>query len=431
MLYGPQGTLFGRNTTGGAISIHTRGPSDELGFQQRVAYGSDNELILRSILDTGELGTSGLKGQVRLLLPADGRLAARPQHEGFDEPRLAKRQRLSWGRSMPMPAAGLTFDLRGDYRHTKYRPTAYQLVGVTQDVIDYFSRSPNYGGDPFLYSTDRKIRDKLYQNNAFPPATDESWGTSLTTNYDGGTTFNIKNVLAYRHLDLFSNNDPGGQGFLFGQVLDNATFLPAGVAPVTPLNARTTSLQHQWSDELQVSGTLGQFDYLVGAFAFTERSHGTQFVDATFVLPGGLYALNNNVGKDFRLKTNSYAVFGQLSYRPAGLDDRMEITGGLRYTRDEKSFSQTLFLNSAVTVGTSAQEELHEPQRPRLDRLQVHRSRHGLWPLRDGLQGGRIQPRHDPAAVRPGEGENLRGRPEIGPTEQHGALQRGVVLHQV
>jgi iron complex outermembrane recepter protein len=351
VLYGPQGTLFGRNTTGGAIAMYTRGPADKFQFQQRAAYGTDNEIILRSVLDTGELGTSGWKAKLGYY---------RRQMDGWQEDLNTKKSTSPGSRTVNAFAGqlhgdvgDLKVDIRGDYRHTKYRPTAYELIGVTQDVIDYFSRSPQYGGNPFVYTTERNLLKKLYQNNAYPAAKDESWGTSLTLEYAMSPAFNIKNVLAYRKLKLFSNNDPGGQGFLFGEVLDNTTFLPAGIAPVTPLNAVTTSRQNQISNELQVTGNLGQFDYLLGLFYFREKSHGSQFVDATFVLAGGLFALNNNVGKTFNLKTTSTAAYGQISYRPAMFDNKVEITGGLRYTRDEKGFDQILFLNGGVT-GTQA-----------------------------------------------------------------------------
>lgn len=352
ILYGPQGTLFGRNTTGGAIAMYTRDPSEDFGFQQRVAYGTDNEIIVRSVLDTGDIGQSGWKAKLGYYhREMDGWQRDLNTNKSVS-PGSRNVDALS-GQLQGNIGADLQVDIRGDYRKTKYRPIAYQLIGVTQDVIDYFSRSPQYGGDPFIYTTQRDLLDELYQNNAYPAATDKSYGTSLTLNYTPSDAFNVKNVLAYRKLRLFSNNNPGGQGFLFGEVLDNTTFLPAGIAPVTPLNAVTTSRQHQISNELQITGDLGQVDYLLGLFYFQEKSFGTQFVDATFVLDGGMAALNNNVGKAFNLKTTSYAVYGQVSYRPAMFDDRMELTGGLRYTKDDKSFDQILYLNDAVT-GTQA-----------------------------------------------------------------------------
>src|ERR1019366_6536797 len=61
VLRGPQGTLFGRNTTGGAVAIYTKKPSQDFGGSVEIGYGNDNELITSAVVNTGELGTSGVR----------------------------------------------------------------------------------------------------------------------------------------------------------------------------------------------------------------------------------------------------------------------------------------------------------------------------------------------------------------------------------
>src|SRR3546814_7229313 len=53
VLRGPQGTLFGRNSVGGAIQLISKRPADELGAQIKAGYGNNNEWFVRSRIDTG------------------------------------------------------------------------------------------------------------------------------------------------------------------------------------------------------------------------------------------------------------------------------------------------------------------------------------------------------------------------------------------
>ncbi|HEY3657394.1 MAG TPA: TonB-dependent receptor [Steroidobacteraceae bacterium] len=356
VLYGPQGTLFGRNTTGGAINVKTRQPKDDFGFEQKGGYGSNNEFESRTIVDTGSFAAGKMKAMLGYF---------HSQMDGWQRD-LNTSDRNSPGSRNVNSVLGqlhgdatdtLSFDWRFDWRRIDYVPTAYELIDVSQDLITYYANSPANGGNPFVYVNRPTILRNIYQDVASKGSDEESGGTSFTLNYNPSRELNIKDILAYRKMDQFSLNDPGGQGFLYGPVLDPVTFLPAGIQPVTPLDAVTNNRQHQISNELQFTGEVDRFNYAAGVYYFEEKSHGRQFTNGTFVLPGGLEALNFAAGRDYYLDTKSAAVYGQLSYRPPVLDDKLEVTGGVRYTNDRKGFSQTIYSNDVETATQSLDKE--------------------------------------------------------------------------
>ncbi len=355
VLYGPQGTLFGRNTTAGAISLHTKQPGEDFSLEQKLGYGSDSEITARTIVNTGAFGGDKFKAKFGYFRhEMDGW-----QRDLNSSPSTSPGARKSdslMGQLHGDLSDKLSFDIRADWRTIDYIPTAYQLIDVTDDVINYFNMSPGLGGDPFLYVTEPKILDEVYQDNAVPGSREETWGGSLTVNYSFSPAANLKNIFAYREMDQFTDNNPGGQGFLLGPILDPVTFAPAGIAPVTPLAAVTNNKQHQISNELQLTGEAGRLNYAVGVFYFEESADGSQFTDLTFVLPGGTSALNLQAGRVYALTTKSTAAYGQVSYTPPILDDKLEITGGLRYTHDKKDFFQNIF-NGGVPTATQSLEK--------------------------------------------------------------------------
>lgn len=345
VLYGPQGTLFGRNTTGGAISVTTQAPRDQFGVRGTLGYGSDDEFIGRVILDTGYLGDTGLKAKLAY---------AHRQRDGWQR-NLNTTDSRSGGASdndfVSLDLAGeltdrLSFAYRFDFTETYYNVGGNQIVDATEDVMAYFGRSPSLGGQPFLVSRERL--DAVYQNHAHPRSKSRTGGHALTATFDASDAFTLKSITAYRFLLVDEINNGGAQGFLRGELLDPVTFQPIGVGDVTPFSTpllRDTA--YQFSQELQVTGAVGPWTYAAGLFFFREKSNGNNLNKFTVALPGGQYGLNLSTQRIYGLETKSYAGYGQVSYRPPAFGDRLEVTAGLRYTVDDKSLDESLFSNDA------------------------------------------------------------------------------------
>lgn len=343
VLYGPQGTLFGRNTTGGAISVTTAPPLDERRVRATLGYGRYNQLTGRAIVDTGYLGNSTLKAKLAYSYErADGwqrNLNTSDRHSGGASDSNFVSVRLSSN-----PTERLVADYRFDFSDTEYNVGGNQTIDATSDVIAYFGSSPSNGGQPFLVNSD--FMDEVYQNHPHPRSKSRTYGNALTTDYEVSDLLNLKSILAYRVLSVDEINNGGAQGYLRGQLLDPITFAPIGVGDVTPFSTpRLRDRADQFSAEVQASGLVDNISYTLGAFFFREHATGDNLNRFTFVLPGGAFGLNLSTQRAYELRTRSYAAYGQLSYVPPVLDDRFEITGGLRYTLDDKDLKESLFQN--------------------------------------------------------------------------------------
>src|SRR5690606_3871856 len=103
---------------------------------------------------------------------------------------------------------------------------------------------------------------------------------------------------------------------------------------------------HQYTQEFQLSGDFDRVDFVAGMFLY--REHLREFLPADITFVG-----NPTTGfqvrrtRDYANDTYSYAGFGQVSYTPPIAGDRLEISIGGRYTKDERSLSEFLTSNTA------------------------------------------------------------------------------------
>ena len=349
VLRGPQGTLFGRNTTGGAVLITTQTPTNESSGRVEIGYGSNDEMLVNAVLQTGEIGNSGFKakfaGQIH---KRDGWVNS----PGFNQ--------SDWGGNEK--AANLSFALRGDVgkltidnrlRYSKVDSfTSWQIIGGTPAALTAYTNSAaaNPSGPPLIISPtplDISYRDPRLPGNA----TIHGWGDVLTLDYHASDALRLKSITSYNILDEVLVGYLGGS-YILGTVLN----------PVTPGNTKEPISVHaapynpghqkQFTQEFQVAGDLGQFNYLGGLFYYNEDVNE----NVTTILASAVGASFIRVNKSvvYSQNTQSWAGFGQIGFKPAFLDDRFEITGGLRYTKDDKSETSTTVQTTTSTT-TSTQ----------------------------------------------------------------------------
>jgi iron complex outermembrane recepter protein len=315
VLRGPQGTLFGRNTLGGGISVTSKAP--ELGAfsgNARGTFGSRSRIEADGSINAPLGDTAALRVYA---FTRDQKGFATRASDGV---KFGKTKRYG-GKAQLLfaPSDDLKITVAADYALDKSNPApSVNLALATTPPFTFFF--------PPDARNDRSTTDfyRVFVSNQ-PEARNKTYGFSATIAYALGDA-TLKSITAYRNLDGFSTSDPDGTGYrLYDQ--------------------NVTTKQNQFSQELQISGNAidDKLTYLVGGYYFGEKVDQTLALCFAPITPPPAVRFNNcnTWTQGNNQKTNSYAAFGQASY---SLTDQLSFTLGARYTSEKKNIiSNQLF----------------------------------------------------------------------------------------
>ncbi|MHB9879318.1 TonB-dependent receptor [Pacificimonas sp. ICDLI1SI03] len=346
VLRGPQGTLFGRNTTGGAIQLVSREPEDEFGLSLRGGYGSRNDWFGHARVDTGRTDGSPFSASISYF---------HRERDGYFDNLLTSSDKDPGSLNADAVAVAIKADLNDvqlsygfDFDNRVGAPGFFQTVALSPAALEYYGNSPNLGGAPLQFvGADERLDSGLQAPGApgdFRSRT-RSMGHNFTAEWEVSPAITLKSITGYRDLLLDNVLGLSGQGDLKGLVLDPVTG-GVSVQSVTPYNGvNAPQKQDQFSEELQLLGNTGDFSYVLGAYYFEEQVSEDNQQKLTAIIDANagtgnppLYlGINLNPRARYSQESKSKAVFGQVSWKPSALEEKLELTGGVRYTEDEKS----------------------------------------------------------------------------------------------
>lgn len=331
VLRGPQGTLFGRNSVGGAVQLVSRKPTETPGVEAKAGFGTFNDWYGRVRLDTGTLGSAPIRASITYM---------HRQKDGFFDNTLAPSSRDPGALNSEAVTAAVhgdfgdvTANYSFDYNTRVGVPAFFQTITATNDVRTYFGGSEALGGAPFQIGS-AQLRSGQQLPITDPQGT-STWdvkarvsGHALTLNWRVSPKLTVKSISAYREYRQDGANNLSGNGDMLGYEV-----MADDIVSVNLFDNYTPQRQHQFSQEFQILGSAGDFKYVGGVFYFDENSSESNFQKLTYLLSDQA-AINLEPVQTFDGKAKSYAVFGQVSYAP--IDGNFELTGGLRYTKDKK-----------------------------------------------------------------------------------------------
>jgi iron complex outermembrane receptor protein len=365
VLRGPQGTLYGKNTIGGAINVITSQPNDKFGGQARVTTGSRNRIDVDA-----RINVPIVEGKLAFKVAATSKnqdgYVKRPDGTDLGNVNVdAARIGLAWTPTQEL-RADLSFDISRIRQHGApgiLRGT-FSYAGGLYDLYNALAApmvAARLGLPAGSLFDNRWVDSNGHRSNGTGPTKDDNdtWGTNLTLTWQPDDNLTVKSITAYRKMTAKIQVD-----------MDYSPF------PI--VHTSEEQHQNQLSQELQFSGKTmnDKLNWLVGGYFLREKARdqnqtllASGIYDALQALPAALVPLVPGVtcpavgapcaggaGNPFNalfdldvspytaLTTHNWAAFAQAGYN---VTNQFTVTLGGRYSYEKKRyFIDSIFPNS-------------------------------------------------------------------------------------
>jgi iron complex outermembrane receptor protein len=322
VLRGPQGTLYGRNTTAGLVNFITAKPK----------IGKPATGLLE--LTGGQYGTFTAEGAIGVPLGEKAALRVAGQYDrtdGFFKEKLpgvgdlgAKRSYAARATLLVAPTDTFTAQATLRYGKTDGSSYPYKQIGLVWDAANPFvtrcpTANPALGQctDNFGFADSTDLRENYSQFEGREDT--RAIGGQIELNWTAGD-YRLTSLTAYddAKLDFFGDEDSSPAAQLHDGAIGHSRF---------------------WSTELRLTSDFsGPFNFIVGGNYYHEKVDSTEYFTLTAFGPGVLtgttvFGVPEGAGQFLKQRTETYAIFGNANYK---LSDELTIRTGLRWTRDRR-----------------------------------------------------------------------------------------------
>ncbi len=341
VLRGPQGTLYGRNATGGAVNLITAKPTDRLDGYIRQTLGGDALLIQTDAAIGGPIA-EGVRGRLAV---------QRIKRDGFGVNEFTGNEidnLNQWSARAHLdlqPTETVNILLTGEYHSEDDRSLAIKFREVsfpgvlndnitTNDGLSALGERLNKDGSQARFATNPR---NIATN--FDPINDrEQWALTAIATIDVSSAVSLKSLTSYRSFDAIFFHD-----------FDMSTYLGYALAETNALRSSANHwqpvFQHQFSQEFQANVDTDKFHGVFGLFYLNENVRAENHI--------GLDVLTNTdpfrIQFDGQLDIRAYAAFANVAY---DLSEQFTVKAGARYSWEERR------LRNNTGLGVPAQNAL-------------------------------------------------------------------------
>lgn len=328
VLRGPQGTLFGRNTIGGAISITTKKPHDQLAGKVEVTIGTDNTQNLKASVNL-PVSDKFMTSFAVASMNQDGYVERLDGTDLGDDDTQTGRASFLW-----LPSDNLELNLSTEYSRDRENGPAMSLISINLgNPID-----PNTPPMALIHNVGANL---AAGGPAVPCATpaspiNRSVPGCYDLRYDLGTNKNAGTAEAMSESDLMSanfnitweaNDDLTVKSITAWRDLDSEFSRDGDHSPHRISQFHDTLEQEQFTQEFQLLGSSfdSHLNWILGLYYFDESGDNVNTLDFTV----------SNFRSGGKFENTSKAIFTQATF---DVTEKLSLTAGLRYTDEEKAF---------------------------------------------------------------------------------------------